>query len=217
MEEKTLTLKDLGNYAENLFDLVLEQHDRLEKRLDVQDDQYKKLWDAYRSMGISSPDYAQRLTDPVRIKILETKDEAYYWDKYNQTNGELDRLLGLLKDHDNQLEVLKKTEQVIVDLVILLNFQWEGLLERLGNIRKQVKVSRDAERTNLANYRAIEHTLTDHLSGESVKKAFAFEQEQLILQQIDLFESEQGVLTQMEFVCDERDRVFPIATQLFLK
>ena len=217
MEEKILTLKDLGNHAESLLEMVFEQHDRLEERLKVQDVQFKRLWDAYKFIGITDPNCFKRLLEPIRVQIRETKSEAPYWEKYKQTNDELDRLLALLKDHDNQLEVLKETEKVIVDLVTLLNFQWEVLVTQLGSICDKIQLSRNTERTTIAEFNAIEHILKGSPKGMEIKNSYAFEQEQLILQQIDLFEREQQVLTQMEFVCDERDRIFPISMGLFLK
>ena len=217
MEEKTLTLKDLGNHAESLLKMVFEQHDRLEERLKVQDVQFKRLWDAYKFIGITDPNCFKRLIEPIRVKIRETKSEAPYWKKYKQTNDELDRLLALLKNKDNQLEVLKETEKVIVDLVTLLNFQWEVLGPHLGSICDQIQVSRDKERTIFSEYKAAEPTLKDLPLGIEFKKYYGLEQEQLILQQIDLLKKEQSVLTQMEFVCNERDRIFPISTGLFLK
>ena len=158
-----------------------------------------------------------RLIEPIRVQMRETQDEAPYWEKYKQTNDELDRLLGLLKDKDNQLKVLKETEKVIVDLVTLLNFQWEVLGAHLGSICDQIQVSRDKERTIFFEYKAAEPTLKDLPLGIEFKKYYGLEQEQLILQQIDLLEKEQNVLTQMEFVCNERDRIFPISAGLFLK
>ncbi|HAH25532.1 MAG TPA: hypothetical protein DCL77_17540 [Prolixibacteraceae bacterium] len=217
MEEKTLTLRDLGRHAETLVEMVFEQHDRIEERLSVQDVQFKGIWDAYTAMGITDKHYASSLIDSIRVKILETKNEEPYWEKYKQTNDELDRLLGLLKDQDNQLEVLKETEKVIVDLLILLNFQWDVLVAQLGSITKQIKVSRDTELAKVDEFWAIEPTFKDHPKSNEIKKAYAFEKEQLILEQIDLFESEQNIMTQMEFVCDERDRIFPISSELFLK
>lgn len=217
MDESQLTLKDLGRYAESLLELVIEQSDKLQDRLGVQDGQIKRIWDAYTSIGITDPMYAMRLLDPIRAEILETADEAPYWKKYRQINGELDRLLGHLKDHDNQLEVLKKTEKVIVDLLILLNFQWELLVAQLKSVCDQIQVSRDTERAEVAKYRALEPTLKGRPSEKSVTKAFAIEQQRLILEQIELFGTEQSVLDQMEFVCNERDRIFPISSGLFLK
>ena len=217
MEENTLTMKDLGRLSESMLEMVFEQHDRIEKRLSVQDVQFKRLWDAYKSIGITDPNCFKRLLEPIRVQIRETKSETPYWDKYKQTNDELDRLLGLLKDHDNQLDVLKETEKVIVDLVTLLNFQWELLVRQLGSICDQIQVSRDKERTILSEYKAAEPTLKDLPLGNEFKKYYGLEKEQLILQQIDLLEKEQNVLTQMEVVCDERDRIFPISTGLFLK
>ena len=217
MEEKTLTLKDLGNHAESLLEMVFEQHDKIEERLSVQDVQFKRLWDAYKSIGITDPNCFYRLIEPIRVQMRESKDEAPYWNKYKQTNDELDHLLALLKGKDNQLEVLKETEKVIVDLVTLLNFQWEVLVTQLGSICDQIQVSRDKERTIFSEYQAVEPNLKDLPLDKEFKKYYGLEKEQLILQQIDLFEREQQVLTQMEFVCDERDRIFPISAGLFLK
>ena len=217
MEEKLFTLKDLGRHEETLLEIVYEQHDRLEERLKVQDVQFKRLWDAYKSIGITDPNCFIRLIEPIRVKMREAQNEAPYWEKYKQTNDELDRLLGLLKDKNNQLEVLKETEKVIIDLVTLLNFQWEVLVTQLGSICDKIQLSRNTERTTIAEFKAIEHTLKGSPKGMEIKNSYAFEQEQLILQQIDLFGTEQHVLTQMEFVCDERDRIFPISTGLFLK
>ena len=217
MEEKSLTLKDLGRQAESLLEMVLEQHDKLQERLSVQDVQFKRLWDAYKSIGITDPNCFMNLIEPIRVKMREAQSEAPYWEKYKQTNDELDRLLGLLKNKDNQLEVLTKTEKVIVDLVTLLNFQWEVLGAQLGSICDQIQVSRDKERTIFSEYKAAEPTMKDLPLAIEFKKYYALEKEQLILQQIGLFETEQQVLAQMEFVCDERDRIFPISSGLFLK
>ena len=217
MEEKLLTLKELGRHAETLSEMVIEQHDKLQKRLSIQDGQIKRIWDAYTAIGNTDPHQALSLLDPIRLKILKDSDESPYWEKYKQTNHELDRLLGLLKNKDNPLDVLKETEKVIVDLLVLLNFQWEVLVVQLGSVCDQIQLSRDTERTKVAEFRTIEPTLEDNPSGMEIKKAYAFEQEQLILQQIELFESEQGILSQMEFVCDERDRLFPISAGLFLR
>lgn len=80
------------------------------------------------------------------------------------------------------------------------------------------RVSRDTEHTTVAEYNAIEPTLEGSPKGMEINKSYySFEQQQLIQQQIDLFESEQSILTQMKFVCDERDRLFPISSGLFLR
>jgi hypothetical protein len=217
MEEETFTLRDLGRHAETLVEMVFEQHDRLEERLNVQDVQFKRLWDAYKSIGITDPNCFMNLIEPIRLQIRETQSEAPYWEKYKQTNDELDRLVGLLKDQDNPLEVLKETEKIIVDLVTLLNFQWEVLVAQLGSITKQIKVSRDIELAKVDEFLALVPTLDKSPLAMEIRKNYAWEKEQLILQQIDLFETEQHILTQMEFVCDERDRIFPISAGLFLK
>ena len=127
--------------------------------------------------------------------------------KKTNSNDELDRLLGLLKDKDNQLKVLKQTKKVIVDLVTLLNFQWEVLVTKLGSITQQIKISRDMELAKVDEFLAILPTLDDSPLAMEIRKGYAFEKEQLILQQIELFGSEQQVLTQMEFVCNERDEM----------
>lgn len=217
MENDSLTLNDLRELCDVLLEGVLEQYGQLEERVSVQDKQFNRLWEAYRAMGITSPEYGGQLIDPIRLKILETKDESHYWVKYKQVNDELDRLLGLLKDHDNRLEVLKQTEQAIVDLVILLNFQWRGLGERLDKVCAKLKVSRASERTNLATFKEIELTLDQIPGGNEMREDYAYTQQGLLMEQIELLQSEQGVLTQMEFVCDERDRIFPISSELFLK
>ena len=217
MEEELFTMKDLGQYSESLLEKIFEQHDRIEERLSVQDVQFKRLWDAYKSIGITDPNCFMRLIEPIRLQIRETQSEAPYWGKYKQTNLELDRLLGHLKNKDNHLDVLKETEKVIIDLVTLLNFQWEVLGVQLGSICDKIQVSRDTERAKMKEYWTNEPTLKDIPNGMEIRQSFAFEQQELIQQQIDLMDTELRVLTQMEFVCDERDRIFPISSGLFLK
>jgi len=217
MEEYIITMEDLGRFSESQLEEIFEQHDRIEERLKVQDVQFRSLWDAYKSIGITDPNCFKNLLEPIRVKIRETKSEAPYWDKYKQTNDELNRLLGLLKNKDNELKVLKDTEKVIVDLVTLLNFQWEVLGLNLGSICDQIQVSRETERAKMKEYWDNEPTLKDIPNGMEIRQAFAYEQQALIQQQIDLMETEQQILTQMEFVCDERDRIFPISSGLFLK
>jgi len=217
MEEKLFTIEDLWKYSETQLEKIFVQHDRIEERLSVQDVQFRRLWDAYKSIGITDPNCFTRLIEPIRKQIRETMSEAPYWEKYKQTNFKLDHLLGLLKNKDNDLELLNDTEKVIIDLVTLLNFHWEVLGENLGSICDKIQVSRDSERAKANEYWTNEPTLKDIPNGMEIRQAFAFEQQELIQQQINLMEKEQKLLTQMEFVCDERDRIFPISAGLFLK
>jgi len=217
MEEAQLTLKDLGTHLEGLAEIVIEQGNRLQERVDIQDVKIRKITDAYISMGFIEPQYALDLIDPIRIKMLESQYDAPYWEKYHQINQELDRLLGLLKAQDNPMDVLKNIEKVIVDLFNLLNFQWKILVAQIGPICAQLKVSGDAEHAKLDEYKAVKATLAHVPSAESKLNACAYEMMELIHQQIELFEREQLLLEQMQFVCDERDRLFHISASLFLK
>ena len=217
MEEKEFTLKDLGKYAESLAEMVFAQHDKLEERLSVQDVQFRRLWDAYKSIGITDPDCFDHFIQPIREKMWEANKDTPYWEKYKQTNGELDRLVGLLKDQNNSLKVLKETEKVIVDLVTLLNYQWEVLVRKLESTTKQTELSRRNELAKVDEFLALVPTLDNSPLAMEIRKNYAWEKEQLILEQIDLFGYEQTILTQMEFVVDERDRIFPISEGLFLK
>jgi hypothetical protein len=115
------------------------------------------------------------------------------------------------------LEVLKETEKVIVDLVTLLNYQWEVLVRKLESTTKQTELSRRNELAKVDEFLALVPTLDNSPLAMEIRKNYAWEKEQLILEQIDLFGYEQTILTQMEFVVDERDRIFPISEGLFLK
>ena len=63
------------------------------------------------------------------------------------------------------------------------------------------------ELAKVEEFLAILPTLDDSPLAMEIRKGYAFKKEQLILQQIELFGSEQQVLTQMEFVCNERDEM----------
>jgi hypothetical protein len=66
-------------------------------------------------------------------------------------------------------------------------------------------------------FRALEPVLKDPLKQQLAKVSDKLEKMELMEQQFDLFQTEQEILDQMETICDERDRLFSISEELFLR
>lgn len=217
MEEEIINLKALGTELESLTEAVFDQGNKLMDRTEVQDEKIKKLWAAYTSMEIADPHYERSKLNPLVVKMQETLNDEPYWEAYNQTNGELEQLLGLLKNQNNSIEMLKKTEKVIIDLLTLLTFKWELLVFNLGPVCSNIKKCRDAEISTVEQFKEIEPTLEETAEGLAVKRTYFIEQERLMLEQMLLLKKEQSLLDQMKYICDERDRMFSISSGLFLR
>jgi hypothetical protein len=217
MEEEIINLKALGTELETLSEVVSDQSNKIKDRTEVQEDKVRKLWAAYTSMENAQVHYNRSILDPIVERMHKTLDDAPYWEVYRQTNDELDRLLGLLKDKDNSIEMLKETEKVIVEILTLLNFKWELLVFNMEPVNSHIKNCKDAENSTVEQYKEIEPNLEDTPEGLSVKRTYLFEQERLMLEQMLLFKKEQSLLDQMKFICDEKDRMFSISSGLFLK
>jgi hypothetical protein len=215
--EDHITAKEFGDMLEHLVETVFDQGHQLQARVEVQDVKMHKLWEAYRAMGISMPLYAKKLIDPIRKKMMESEDEAPYWGKYHLANEELEQLMGGLKKKDNPIEILHKVESVVNDLLILLNFRWEMMTAQLGTVVKRAHASRASELSKVDEFRALEPVLKDPLKQQLAKVSDKLEKMELMEQQFDLFQTEQEILDQMETICDERDRLFSISEELFLR
>jgi hypothetical protein len=216
MEEEIVNLKALGTELETLSEVVSDQSNTIKDRTEIQEDKVRKLWAAYTSTEIAEVHYNRSILNPIVERMQKTLDDAPYWEVYHQTNGELDRLLGLFKDKDNSIELLKDIEKVIVEILTLLNFKWELLVFNLEPVTSHIKNCKDAEISTVEQYKEIEPKLEDTPEGLSVKRTYLFEQERLILEQMLLFKKEQSLLDQMKFICDERDRMFSISSGLLL-
>lgn len=217
MEVETFNLKALGAELESLAEAVFNQGDEIKERTEVQDEKIRKIWAAYTSMEIADPHYDRSKLNPIIEKMQETLNDAPFWEAYNQTDKELDGLLGILKDRHNSMEMLKKTEVVIVDLWGLLTFKWELLVFNLEPVCHNIKKCRDAEISTMEQFKEIEPTLNDSPEDISVKMSYLFEQERLMHEQMLLFKKEQSLLDQMKFICDEKDRILSISSELFLR
>lgn len=217
MEEEIINLKALGTELESLTEALFDQGNKLMDRTEVQDEKIKKVWAAYTSMEMADPHYERSKLNPLVEKMQETLNDEPYWEAYNQTNGELERLLGLLKNQNNSIEMLKKTEKVIIDLLTLLTFKWELLVFHLGPVCSNIKKCRDAEISTVEQFKEIEPTLEETAEGLAIKRTYFIEQERLMLEQMLLLKREQSLLDQMKYICDERDRMFSISSGLFLR
>lgn len=122
-----------------------------------------------------------------------------------------------MKKENNPIEILNDTEKVVNDLLILLNFRWEIVSAQLELIVKQAQASRAIELSKADEYQALESALIDPVELQSAKESYMVEKMELMEQQYDLFQTEQDILNYMETICDERDRLFSISEELFLR
>lgn len=217
MEEEIINLKALGTELETLAEVVYDQGNKIKDRIEVQEDKIRKIWAAYTSMEIAEVHYDRSILNPIVEKMQKTLDDGPYWEVYNQTNEKLDRQLELLKDKNNSIEMLKETEKVIVEMLTLLNFKWELLVFNMEPVTSHIKNCREAEISTVEQFKEIEPTLNGSPDDLSVKMSYLYEQERLMQEQMLLFKKEQSLLDQMKFICDERDRMFSISSELFLR
>lgn len=215
MEETEMNV--LETMLDNLVVNVFGHKDRLLAQTEVQDIKFRKIWEAYVGTGITYPDYKDKLLEPIRVSMMETKSDASFFEKYKQTGEELDRLLGQLKDQDNPIEILQETEKLIVDLYILLNLQWELLMAKMRPVVKKVRTVKDAELALIAEYKERKPALQNHPFGPSITQEYGMQQQQLIADQIELFSKESDIMDQLQIVVDERERLLDISSELFLR
>lgn len=217
MEEEAFNLKEMETRLDQLIVQVFEQGNKLVERTEVQDEKIKKIWAAYTSMEIAEPHFDRDKFNPLFEKMRDTSNDAPYQEIYDRNNDELDRLLGLLKDKNNSMEMLKKTEKVIIELLTLLSFRWDLLTNNLGLVCRHLKGFRDTELLKEEEFKAVEPSLKNTPDGLAVKRSYAKEKERLMRDQMLLFKNEKFVLDQMKDVCDERDRLFLISSGMFLR
>lgn len=202
---------------DNLVVAVFEHKDRLLAQTEVQDVKIESIWNAYNWMGITFPHYSENLLGPIQSEMKATQKDTAFFEKYERTDEELNLLLGQLKDRDNPMEILNQTEKLIVDLLILLHFQWEIVTAKFKPVVKKVRAVKDAELALIAEYKNRKPSLNNHPSRLAIEQEYGMQQQQLIAEQIELFSKEKDILNELQVICDERGKLLIISSELFLR
>lgn len=215
MEEKEINVLDakLGNLVVSVFEF----RDKLLEQMDVQYAMINNLRKAYSCKGLTYSNYVDKLLAPIQIRMMETQNDAPIFEQYEQTLKEFEQLLGQLKHKDNSIEILNQSEQLINDLFILLNFQLDFLISKMSPIVTQVRHAKDAELELIAQYEDRKSSFIDNPLGKKIIEVYGLQQQQLIADQIELFLSDKEIMDEMQVVCDERERLLNISTELFLR
>ena len=205
MNEKILKLPDLMSEMAQREEGLNELEIKLRKLSTIQDDKVEKLWKGYALLG---------LLDGLDKDGVAPITREMYNVELEKIVGPLNELLGYFNSNPKDKKARDEAEKLIVELLALMNIRVQSIFKfkKLWNDRRQE--FKQSEINLLDQYKEL-LSIKDTVLFKTKTEKVGMMQVELIEKQLVLITAEEELYNELEMLCNVREHLFDISSELF--